>query len=207
MKSALNAAGIMSSRDRLEQAAREAIGASNRNHERALALLQAAVIDDASLLWELMMSDRERLMRALIYKMAAGGDGANRWVNASTRVSPASGGLPARASGEGGAVRVECEHQPQPDRPAVPRRTLAGVAAAAETVRRSILQTFLVNGQPIGSATVSEARAWARSRQRDAKFVELLTANLPDAAVIGERRSAEDADALYQQAESEHAKG
>jgi hypothetical protein len=81
------------------------------------------------------------------------------------------------------------------------KQAAAGAARLAAHVRLSKLDTFLINGQKIGDVTASEAVAWAGSRDRDVRFVRLLTANLPPDRPIREFVSAEDADTLYASAE------
>jgi hypothetical protein len=78
----------------------------------------------------------------------------------------------------------------------------AGLMAAA---RMSVLDTFTVNGQPIGDITAREAKDWARARRRDARFVELLTENLPPAGRIRDYRDAADADRTWKLASEDAA--
>ena len=96
--------------------------------------------------------------------------------------------------------------------PAAPTLTeLADKQAAAARVRVTValrlsrLDTFVVNGRPIGDLTPEEARGWASSRERDARFVRMLIANLPPNRPIREFVRGQEADELYQRAEAEHA--
>lgn len=75
----------------------------------------------------------------------------------------------------------------------------------ATEVRMSRLDTFVVNGQKIGDLTPMEANAWASSRERDARFVRILTANLPADRPIREYRTGDEADEIYSRAEAERA--
>ncbi len=77
------------------------------------------------------------------------------------------------------------------------------MAAVGKIASLSILDTFIVNGQPIGDVTSREAKAWAVSRRRDARFVDLLTANLPLDGKIRVYRRPKDSQKLYEQAEKE----
>lgn len=85
------------------------------------------------------------------------------------------------------------------------RRAVAAAVMPAVTARVSKLDTFLVNNQPIGRVTAGEARRWAAARTRDARFVELLTANMPPSAIIGDCVKPEEADHCYAVALKEEA--
>lgn len=87
------------------------------------------------------------------------------------------------------------------------RRTLAkaplspaALATHQAVARSTILDTFKINGRSIRVLTAGEASAWARTTGRDAKFVQLLTSGLQPTMVIGDYRSAQEADLLMQQA-------
>jgi hypothetical protein len=71
-------------------------------------------------------------------------------------------------------------------------------------VRLSLLDTFRVNGQPLGDVTPAEARLWAQARgrqaRRDARFVELVTAGLPDGLPIRRFRRDDEVAAAFSQA-------
>lgn len=82
------------------------------------------------------------------------------------------------------------------------RQQAAMRARISTAVRLSKLDTFIVNGQRIGDLTPAEAVRWASSRERDARFVRLLTANLPPDRPIREFIDAATADDLYQRAEN-----
>ncbi len=79
------------------------------------------------------------------------------------------------------------------------RAATLGVAreAVAGAVRRSILDTFYINGRPVGDALVAEAREWSESHAVRAKFVGLLVAGLPDTGRIRDYISDDDAEILH----------
>lgn len=95
---------------------------------------------------------------------------------------------------------------PKPMAP--PRDIRAGIEAVINVVRLSLLDTFKIeltgaNGSisiAIGDCTPSEADAWAGSRERDVRFVRLLTRNLPRDKKIRQLRTADDVDAIYAEA-------
>lgn len=69
----------------------------------------------------------------------------------------------------------------------------------------SKLDTFIINGQKIGDLTPEEANGWAASRERDARFVRLLTANLPPNRPIREFVTPGLANDLFERAQKEMA--
>lgn len=60
------------------------------------------------------------------------------------------------------------------------------VASATERTL-GILHTFKINGQPIATVTVREARAWAQSQHRNAAWVFSITEDLDDDVVVGDQ--------------------
>lgn len=87
-----------------------------------------------------------------------------------------------------------------------PRPTVQQAMAAVSTVARlSLLDTVIINNKPIGDLTASEALGWARSRERDARFIRLLTANMPPHGVIRDYCTPEIATKYYEQASRETA--
>jgi hypothetical protein len=80
----------------------------------------------------------------------------------------------------------------------------AGARAVAAVVRLSLLDTFRINGQPLGDVTPAEARLWAEARgrqaRRDARFIELIIAGLPDGMPIRRFRRDDEAQAAFAQA-------
>lgn len=80
------------------------------------------------------------------------------------------------------------------------RATLAALSTVASY---SLLDTFKINGKAIGDATPAEANRWAAKRECDAKFVRLLTQNLPPNEPIRKFRTAEAAVEIMEQAKQE----
>ena len=80
-------------------------------------------------------------------------------------------------------------------------RKVAAMPTLSKICTAGLLGSFLVNNRPIGEVTPVEANLWAASRQRDAKYVLLLTENLPPNEPIGKWRTAEEAATLYARAE------
>jgi len=167
-------------RERLLATAMEAVKANPRNWDGAKDALYKAIKDDAALLWALFEPYRLVAVQKLLTEAAAQMREAERQTTETKLrdvAGPAHGGNPTNSA-----------------------RSRSGMDAAAAVARLSMLDTFKVNGQPIGDCTPSEANAWASSRERDARFVRMLTANLPDGEPIRKYRRPEDANQFYEQA-------
>ena len=128
----------------------------------------------------------------------------------------------ARPQAERGSEPAKSETTPRPAAPARSNLTILadkqaqlkilsdkqaarGAASVALAIRLSRLDTMVINGCKIGDLTPEEANAWAGSRERDIRFIRLLTANLPPNRPIREFIRGDEADALYQRAEAENA--
>ena len=70
----------------------------------------------------------------------------------------------------------------------------------AEGIKRRYLDTFLVNGKPIGDCRVEEVDRSADARDRDTRFMRTLVQGLPPAAIVREHRTEEDAAKLWEAA-------
>ena len=191
---------------RMMQVAREAIQSAPRNWDGAKDAFYANVRKDPDLLWELLAPYRAQASQFWLTQAAAELHAQNRAAVKSQSGGGQSGhggrtwNAPANTQETGGQSNRGNQQLAAP-RPSA----AAGAAALANVTRLSLLDTFKVNGQPIGEVTSAEANAWAGSRERDARFVRLLTANLPPTEPIKKYRTADEANALYAQAEVGHA--
>jgi hypothetical protein len=83
----------------------------------------------------------------------------------------------------------------------------AGARAIAAVTSLSLLDTFRVNGQALGDVSPAEARLWAEARgrqaRRDMRFIELITAGLPDGLPIRRYRRDDEAQAAWAMALTE----
>lgn len=68
-------------------------------------------------------------------------------------------------------------------------------------IRLSKLDTFRINGRPIGDCTPEEAVGWAVSRDRDVRFIRALISGLPPGRPIRETIKGEEADTIYDKSE------
>ena len=187
---------------RMMQVAREAIHCSPKNWDGAKDAFYAKVRKDPDLLWELLAPYRAQAAQFWLTQAAAEIHAQNR----KLAETPKSGGVQSPSAGHGtpdpanetGGHPARDHHNPDALRPTA----AAGAAAIANVTRLSLLDTFKVNGQSIGDVTPVEANRWASSRERDARFVRLLTQNLPPDQPIKKYRTPDDAQALYAQAEA-----
>jgi hypothetical protein len=110
---------------------------------------------------------------------------------------------PPRAAG---AVHLLSDAHLKGDRPKVSpghsRRGLTAMASVQETVARSLLDTFMVNGRPVGDVTVEEADRWVAGRERDARFVKMLITGLPHGATIRTHITEADAKRIWSLAQN-----
>lgn len=187
-------------RARLTEVAMNAVRDNPRNWDGARDALFREVRGDAALLWELFAPFRNQAAQ-MVLTAAASDLRREELARQGQR-----GAGQVRSEGHSGCAR------PPRNAPATGRGdaghhsvgthgVVAGVAAITEVVRRSLLDTFRVNGQPIGDVTPREAEKWASSRERDARFVRRLTENLPPDTPIRRFRTAEEAERLYDEAE------
>lgn len=101
-------------------------------------------------------------------------------------------------------ARLQLVETAQPESPKAARLAREEKRAAVLTrasVKLSMLDKVLVNGQPIGDLTPEEALSWASSRERDIRFVMMLTGGLPPGRPIRESWHGDEADKLYEMAE------
>lgn len=78
-------------------------------------------------------------------------------------------------------------------------RARATQAVLAKTmVKLSKLDTFTVNGMPVGDCTPEEAEGWASARECDARFIRMLIQPCPPGRPIRESWDGDDVDKLYE---------
>lgn len=77
-----------------------------------------------------------------------------------------------------------------------------GLTAVNDAATKALLDTFIINGKPIGDVTPIEAASWAASRERDARFVRMLIGGVPENDPIRRWVTQEEAERLYKMAEA-----
>jgi hypothetical protein len=162
----------------------QAVKQSPRNWDGARDALIKAVRRDPELMWELFAPYRNQALQAVM-------------TAAATELRRQE--TPRREPGQRGAGHVGLDSHRALARPT--RISPDAIRAVSGTAAATLLDTFRVNGQPIGDLTVREATAWAGKRARDARFVRLLTDNLPPDDVIRKWRTGDDAARMYAIAE------
>lgn len=180
---AMRRAGYESPRERAERFMREAI-AARALPAPSIAEFSRRVLEanDAALIWELFAEHRISTMSAL-YERVRAATVQEKFPAAPTptvRAVAPSAAAPEAAPASRDEGRVAVDRQEANDA-GVP----VGLIAAADVARKSLLQTFQINKRPLGEVTAGEARGWAKSRARDARFIVLLTEGLPDHVLIG----------------------
>jgi hypothetical protein len=165
---------------RLHEVAMSAVRQSPRNWDGARDALIKAVRADASLIWELFAPYRNQALQAVL-------------TAAATELRRQE--MPRREPGQRGAGHTLGGDHHAAARPT--RISLDAISAVSRTAAASLLDTFQVNGMPLGDVTAREASKWAGARARDARFVRLMAENLPPNDPIRKWRTPEDATAAY----------
>ena len=203
-------AGYLTPEDKLRDHALEAAKASPANWEGARDALYRLIKCDADVLWLMLAPYRAQVadaaLRAVMQEVR----------QHEVRVAPVTM-----------AVRSTSEKTWTPDdivvcvpmlkspttQPGKTQRFLAKVVPTLQQQRvamesrsaivcLSLLDTFKVNEQPIGDVTPREANGWTLARERDVRWVRLLTQNLPEDLPIRKYRTGQEAAELYTLAES-----
>jgi len=73
------------------------------------------------------------------------------------------------------------------------------IGMTAKAHIRRYLDSFMVNGKPIGDCRVEEVDRSADSREADVRFMRQLTHGLPPTVIIREHRTEEDAAKLWRE--------
>lgn len=207
---AFEKAGATFPSERLRVIAIEALIASPGNWDGAKDALFRGIRDDAALLWALFAPYRAKAAHDLLTDVAAEarqqemlrreqGQGSGTGHDISVDQSDAARPAPTKPGMDAPAAR------PPVARPTAAPSTgqvRASMEHVANLTRRSLLDSFTLNRQSIGDLTPREAIGWAKSRERDARFVRLLTENLPFDLPIRRFRTADEAAACYVQAET-----
>ena len=203
---AFGKAGYQAPTDRLRICALIAAQAST-NWDGKKDALYALVRHDAEMLWEMFASDRAKAAHALlteaadeihtsrrVQETAAASSAPGQSANANPRSTARR--APDISSGERG--QSTSEHHVWSAPPSRSTATMVdAMVARAAVVQQSLLDTYKLDGKPIGDCTPTMANHWALKHERDARFIRLLTAGLPEDTPIRVHRRAEDTQRLY----------
>ncbi|MDB5848206.1 MAG: hypothetical protein JWP29_1958 [Rhodoferax sp.] len=209
-------AGYTSANERFSRVVMNALREHPKNWDGARNALLKAVHGDAGLLWELFEPFAAQATQKALTAAAAvvraqemsrvrpvhAGRGhlqnANQQAVAPSRqpnTQAADGGQ--RQNGGGQFSGETQSHHAPSARP----RSLESIAAVGVVAAQSLLDSFYANGVRLGDLTAPEAIAWSKSRERDTRFVRLLTDGLPPTGAIRKYRTAQEATELYALAE------
>jgi len=111
--------------------------------------------------------------------------------------------MPAPFARQGGGHSQREDHGPFAPSRAITLEQRAAKARTAAVIRVSLLDTFQIDGTPIGDWQAGAARTWARTTGRHVRWVEMLTANMPPADPIRRWMTPDEAQSLWQRAARE----
>jgi hypothetical protein len=217
---ALKKAGYETTWEKLRRFAHDVLAVYPEPRSTAAAeALMARVRSDADLLYELFKSHREVALRSCLMRAndelreegrrqaaeerqpKALGGGHNAYEGQALR-APA-----ARPGGDGGHMSAGT----QVGVAAAPLLTPAAVALAKLNVRReadravakvlvlSRLDTFQIDGVPLGKTNFGHVRRWARARGQESRWLVMLAANYPPEFIVDEYVTPERAEACWRQ--------
>jgi len=206
LREALRVAGIVSPNERLREIAIEAMSRNATSNDAAIEAVLRVVRDDLALTWALFTPYDSIAVKKLFADVRFE-------LREDTKVREASRafgefrGNAAPAARQGGGQHSPENHsdraRSQPaSRPITPDQR-AAKATTAEVIRMSLLDTFQIEGRPIGDWQAGEARSWARNTGRHVRWVEMLTANIPPVDLIRRWVTPGDAQTLWNRAARE----
>jgi hypothetical protein len=195
---ALRAAGVVTVEEQLRSIAIEVLAAHGTSRIAAANALYARVRHEADLLDGLFEPYRELALRRLL-----GGVESEMRREEMTRQEKARGGGQSQFEDRGSRAPNERPGGGQMGRDdqmriaPVPPNRRAAQDSVGTVLRLTMLDTFRIDGLPIGDVQAGVARAWARREGRHVRWVTMLTSNVPAADPIRRWISAEDADELW----------
>jgi len=195
---ALRAAGVVTVEERLRDIAVQVLAAHGSSRIAAANAMYARVRHEPDLLEGLFAPYRELALRRLL-----GGVESEMRREEIARQEKAQGeGHIASGDHAGSAfiARPGGGHKKADDRaqaaPVQPDRR-AAQESVGKVLRLTMLDTFRIDGTPIGDVQAGAARAWARREGRHVRWVTMLTSNVPAADPIRRWITPEDADEMW----------
>lgn len=198
LATALRSAGYSTTSEQLRDIAVGALGVHGGNMTAAREAVFARVVGHADLLYELFKPYRDQALTRLINitrdRLAEESHRQQR-----PRQPPKGADKPAPRQEFGKLIET-----PRPTlAAAMLARTAAGreaQAAVGEVLRRSRLEMFRIDGRPLADLSVGAARGWALGRGREARWILLMTANMPPDFIVGRHVTADEADMFWRRA-------
>ena len=175
---ALRAAGVVTIEERLREIAVEVLAAHGTSRIAAANALYARVRHDADLLDGLFEPYRELALRRLL----GGVESEMRREEMARQERVLGGGQTnpddRRGNAPGGGRLSTDDHASRAPAPHHTNRRAAQDTVGA-VLRLTMLDTFRIDGMPIGDVQAGVARAWARREGRHVRWVTMLTSNVP----------------------------
>jgi hypothetical protein len=172
LKDAMLAAGLESPADRLREIAVKALAEHANSWEGAKDAVFEAVRHDLALVWQLMGPYRAMAVQRLLVDITREIRGSEQTPGAGhLGTDSQKTSIPIEDAGTGNQRTGE-----DTDRHAARGKANAIVASK---LMASMLDTFVIEGRPIGDWHAGEARAWVHRTGRHVRFVEMLTSNIP----------------------------
>lgn len=157
--------------------------------EGAVDVVFKAVRNDAALMWALFEPYRAVAVQRLLTEVAQD-------LRANEEVTKLVQAKPTGGQNESGPYIASA---PEGLSDNVRRQ----IEARSKVAALSLLDTFKINRKAIGDCTPKEAKEWAAKRERDARFVNLLTRNLPPDEPIRKWVKPETVQEVWTQADQE----
>lgn len=211
LSEALTKAGYRPPSERLLDLAIEAWTLAHpQSRDQAMTHLKQAVIDDAELLWELFQNwwrpaaERTLLEAAVVIRERREAEKARKSV-----VKPDDASLGANTKMDARTLQPSARGSGSFQPLVTPSRGIAPTAEQKEEARSfaartiSKLDTFKVNGRPIGDCTPTEALQYRDARARDNRFISMITQGVPANMRIKDCITPQEAEAFYQRAQEE----
>ena len=193
MGSALEKAGIRSAQQRLDEIAERAFSAHPKTGDAARDMLLREVFTDLELTIA-MFANWHRPAAQLLLNAAAARIREKRAAEAP-QSSGAKLAMDTSVQSPQGKLSGRRAAEPTPEQRADARGYVAAVI--------SKLDTFKINGRPIGDCTPEEALAWRDSRSRDNRFVDMLVQGCPPNLPIRRFVKPDEAEVMYKIAQRE----
>jgi len=197
---ALRAAGVVTIEERLREIAIDVLAAHGTSRIAAANAMYARVRHEPDLLDGLFEPYRELALRRLLggVESEMRREEIARQEKARGEGRIASGDHAGSASTErpgGGHTAADDQRNSAPA--ATPSDRRAAQESVGTVLRLTMLDTFRIDGMPIGDVQAGAARAWARREGRHVRWVTMLTSNVPAADPIRRWITPEDADEMW----------
>jgi len=202
LKEAFRVAGFLSPAERLRQIAIAAMSQHATSNDAAIAAVLHAVRHDLLLTWALF-TPYDTLAVKKLFADVRHELRQDEKARERGQAVHENHQMPAPFARQGGGHSQREDHGPFAPSRAITLEQRAAKARTAAVIRVSLLDTFQIDGTPIGDWQAGAARTWARTTGRHVRWVEMLTANMPPADPIRRWMTPDEAQSLWQRAARE----